>query len=254
MAPYREGQILGGLPYCATHQSVVCGCYRDGVKAPVLEPFEVGRTYWRPVVRTTWGPLRKPQWVPVIGPQHTDHEIIGFDPQHFHVDYRFLPKRLRDEVSPYVGRDFSSVFSIPISTVTPEWPLPHTHYQLGNALDYLPELPPDVPRTSWCRVKQMRCTTEYPAYPFWLAQRAHNWLAQLYDAYADEQLRPGLVCPHRGAPLEGLTPDDQGCVTCPLHGLRWSLETGRLAVPGPVRVQQEKADALKQKEAHDAVR
>jgi nitrite reductase (NADH) small subunit len=33
------------------------------------------------------------------------------------------------------------------------------------------------------------------------------------------------ICPHRGGPLQdGLVAD--GCVTCPLHGRRFDLETG----------------------------
>jgi nitrite reductase/ring-hydroxylating ferredoxin subunit len=36
------------------------------------------------------------------------------------------------------------------------------------------------------------------------------------------------VCPHLGGPLEGV-PVEDGCVTCPWHGYRFDLRTGRSA-------------------------
>jgi nitrite reductase/ring-hydroxylating ferredoxin subunit len=40
--------------------------------------------------------------------------------------------------------------------------------------------------------------------------------------------RYSAVCPHRGGPLAG-DPDADGCVTCPWHGYRFDLRTGRSA-------------------------
>lgn len=37
------------------------------------------------------------------------------------------------------------------------------------------------------------------------------------------------VCPHWGGPLGDVAVDDEGCVTCPWHGYRFDLRTGRSA-------------------------
>ena len=37
----------------------------------------------------------------------------------------------------------------------------------------------------------------------------------------------GPVCPHRGAPLGSVKPDDRGHVYCPLHGLVFDAATGQ---------------------------
>ena len=50
------------------------------------------------------------------------------------------------------------------------------------------------------------------------------WEAALRDAYCGQRLR-GTVCPHRGADLRGFAPGADGMVTCPLHGLRFHVES-----------------------------
>jgi hypothetical protein len=42
------------------------------------------------------------------------------------------------------------------------------------------------------------------------------------------RLRCGTVCPHRGGPLE-LARLEDGCITCPWHGYRFDVRTGRSA-------------------------
>ncbi|WP_369073969.1 Rieske (2Fe-2S) protein [Hymenobacter sediminis] len=37
-----------------------------------------------------------------------------------------------------------------------------------------------------------------------------------------------MVCPHKGARLSSCKVEN-GCVTCPLHGLRWDTTTGSLS-------------------------
>ena len=44
-----------------------------------------------------------------------------------------------------------------------------------------------------------------------------------------------LACPHRGLPLEG-EPDADGIVTCPWHGYRYDVRSGRCR-PGPSAIQ-----------------
>ena len=55
-----------------------------------------------------------------------------------------------------------------------------------------------------------------------------SWFADLEDHYSDKQLKENRICPHRGADLSTFTPDADGCITCPLHGLKWHVETGKL--------------------------
>ena len=83
----------------------------------------------------------------------------------------------------------------------------------------------DCPAESWYRVAKRKFNAHYPAYP----HKTPHWVRELEAAYAGATLSPGLICPHKGAPLEGMQPDDDGCITCPFHGLRWNASTGQLA-------------------------
>ena len=193
---------------------------------------QVGKFYQVPHVRAIWL-ISTPKWIPVIGPCHSDYEIIGFLPAHFHVDYRFLPKSLREEQAGYYGksRGIDGIFGLPIAYAVPEIEIPpdmptktetfHPNNK-GISLDYLPN--PSVPLESYYRLIKSQLKAEYPEYP-----PSVEWLRALEEAYKDQTLKPGLICPHRGAPLEGMVPDSEGSVTCPLHGLRWNIETGRMA-------------------------
>ena len=182
-------------------------------------PMQPGRYYLRPCVRAFWpAGSRKPEWIPVIGPPHSDREIIGFDPRHWHVDFRFLRKPQRRTPS---CEEYSPVFSTPISFVAPE----NIDGTSTVPIDHLPN--PRYPEESYLRIMLRRFQQPYPAYPYPSKPRKPGWLPQLEDAYRDQTLR-GMTCPHRGASLEGMEPDPEGCVTCPLHGLRWHLGSGRL--------------------------
>ena len=186
-----------------------------------------GTLHLRPCVRAIWPwgyRNNKPSWIPVLGPQHSDLEIIRFKEQHLHVDFRFLQKRQRGgNLGPGVALEFASV----ITTVTPEVGEGIT----GVKLEDLPN--PRYPTESWWRVMRRRFQEPYPPYP----SGRVPWTEELHRAFREERLKPGLICPHRGASLEGMETDPEGCVTCPLHGLRWHLETGELRPPATVRTQ-----------------
>lgn len=124
---------------------------------------------------------------PVIGPLHEDREHIKFDREHYHIDARFLSNRQMA-----VGDPFNH---------------PLTLDRVVGPVRYV----------------LRKCHRTWPEYP---AHKA-RFLPYLESAYAGERLKPGLACPHKGAPLQGLEVHD-GCVTCPLHGLRWCVETGKL--------------------------
>ena len=188
-----------------------------------------GRKYPRPCVRTVWSRMRKPGWVPIIGPVHDDAEIIGFEPKHWHVDFRFLPRNMRRKTPG--GRGIHEVFFMPVSSVWPEGDSRGDsggegkgtmRPGMGIRVDDLPD--PRYPVESYLRILNRTFHEHYPGYPDEL-----RWMKRLEEAHRDSELLPGPVCPHRLAPLGGIEEDEDSCVTCPMHGLRWNLRTGRLA-------------------------
>ena len=196
---------------------------------------EIGQLYKRPCVRTFWPngqPVNsKARWFPIIGPLHEDQDIIGFKPDHWHIDYRFLSLRNRNRKN--WKYDFSDVFIVPITLVAPllEKPLDCTHEKHLTSiyskdpfmmLDHLQEHS-EIPVKAYYRLMYRRYYAAYPEYP---AEQI-GWLEKLEEAYGDHRLKPGLICPHRGADLTGIEPVDS-VVTCPLHGLRWDLTSGKL--------------------------
>ena len=159
--------------------------------------YEVGKFYMVPCVHGNLFWLDKVAWWPVMGPFHEDREYIGFADRHYHLDMRFLQTRAYRQLSADDrGREFAIVLH------------EHHSYSLSEPV-----------------LRRMKCKRRMPDYPHWRVP----WLRQLERAYADTPLKPGRVCPHKGANLSTMTPDKSGCVTCPLHGLRWNAETGRLA-------------------------
>jgi hypothetical protein len=66
-----------------------------------------------------------------------------------------------------------------------------------------------------------KCKRAMPEYP-----RHMPWRISLAHAYAKEKLRNG-ICPHKGTDLT-TCPVVDGIVTCPGHGLRWNVTTGKL--------------------------
>ena len=186
----------------------------------MAEQFVTGRYYHRLCLRASWpdGHL-KPQWWPVHGPMHEDWEFIGFGYQHYHVDWRFLNRRQRALA---LGDDtIAAVYNIPITAIV----LSAEPFERAM----LSERPqPDPLRHQYAQTKRRRRHAE--PWPPSDAFRNARWYDRLTAAYRDQQLKPGLVCPHRGADLSGITPHD-GIVTCPMHGLRWRADTGTLHIP-----------------------
>lgn len=179
---------------------------------PEIVPYVVGKFYRVPVVRATvydWPREFASNW-PVLGPWHEDREIIEFPEHHWHVDGRFLDQKQwkflsgREHCQPEKYGDVHHCFIMVL------------HEQTGFRATMNPQ---PVFLGNFLR----KCRRAYPQYP-----NPHPW-PKLQEAYKDAEIGPGLVCPHRGAPLQGLTPDADGCVTCPLHGLRWDCKTGKLA-------------------------
>lgn len=161
------------------------------------EPPEVGRFYLVPVIRDFKYMGRVDSW-PVIGPAHTDNDILNFLHRHYHVDARFLTATQVKFIENWSGHTVNGAVG--------RWPL-HT-----RGVD-LPRGRPNVARR--------KCRTADSNYVY----GDNPVIQELRKAYGERvepvRLSDGRVlCPHRKADLTQFPVDDDGIVTCPLHGLR----------------------------------
>lgn len=180
-------------------------------------------------LRAVVGDDTEPRWWPIVGPQHDDKEIIGFDYKHAHIDYRYLDEVQKDVLDsfPYSMPGVHPVFFHIITVVRPDTgsyvdPITRLYAPDGVMLRQLPS--PSIPKNSYLRVLPKVQIQNYPTYPY----SRMEWHAELEEWYANERIDSGMICPHRGASLKGLEPDDHGNITCPLHGLCWNLESGEM--------------------------
>ena len=159
--------------------------------------YEVGRFYMVPHVRTKWPGYGNPNWIPIIGPSHTDLEVIGFEHEHWHVDFRFLSAALKRRSRRYHVPG-AEVFALPIIRVYPlkyirgdgetcEWEDSVMVSDLAHK---------NLKRDSYLRFRRSKCKEQYPELPF---PKGLWWQRDLEAAYSDTRLKPGLICPHRGA-------------------------------------------------------
>ena len=167
-----------------------------------VQQFEVGKFYRVPCVLAHGRFVCGTGWVPVIGPPHEDAEIINFPDEHYHIDWRFAHARMLYRAQ-QVGRisEFGRVIMV------------RTNQRYGDPQPIVLDGPV---------MKRRLCRREFSTFP-----RMASWQLALDAAYRDCKLKPGMVCPHRGIPLESVRAMD-GIVTCPGHGLRWNVETGEL--------------------------
>ena len=150
---------------------------------------------------------------PIMGPLHEDVAIIGFHATHWHVDPRFMSDR---QLRAYV----LGLPDYPDDVAALGWPLSievvKSMYGMPAGLRIVDPCPEVV-------LRLRKCHREMPLFP-----SRYGWQKCLEDAYAGERLKPGLICPHRGFQLAGLTPDAEGHVVCPGHGLCWDVASGAL--------------------------
>ena len=181
-----------------------------------------GKTYTTKCVRACLSTTSPPEWVPVIGPAHDDAEIIRFQDVHLHIDWRFLGPRQRAKIMALGG---NAPHDIVITVVYPNngsGPI-----AMDKALRS-----GDTPKDSFLKEKRKKYHGPFPPYP---DDPPPHWLPALSKAYRDATLTPERACPHRGTDLSEAAPDDQGIITCPLHGLRWRADTGAADKANPER-------------------
>lgn len=180
----------------------------------MTEPPIFGRWYLVPTLLYRWCG-RAGEW-PIIGPKHQDAEIIGFRDLHFHVDGRFLSARQLAIAAKYSHYNSAAITAA-------GYPLCSKKFdeKLVNEAHPAPIY------------KRLRCTSR--AFPYALPYYQTGtgaWPEELRKAFADERLIAGphgWICPHRAAHMGSIAPDENGIITCPLHGLRWKAATGEAA-------------------------
>lgn len=181
-------------------------------------PPVVGRRYLVPTVAYPWlcswnersiAAATRP-W-PVFLPKHEDAEHLNFPHQHYHVDPRFLNKADARRAAAY--------------HVAPPAP------DLKAGLEYTAQRMPlyirgrdDHPPVVWMarRCFRSEITYRFGGYPT---------IQKLRDHYHGQQCakgRSGWVCPHKRYPLGSIAADENGILTCPLHGLQIDSKTGHV--------------------------
>lgn len=174
------------------------------------EPPVVGKFYLVPMARELW--FNSNGIWPILLPFHEDAEIISFGWDHAHIDRRFLTPRQWEcaRRNHYYSSAERSADAMPLSRYSTD---PQT--KRGEARPR--------PAVEW---KRRRCYREIT--PHAARTVPAHWLPALESAYADCRLKPGLICPHRGAHLGSMPVDADGNVVCPMHGLKWNVATGAL--------------------------
>lgn len=120
--------------------------------------------------------------VPVFPHPHDDKEF-GFDYIHCHHDYRFIDDELRNQI----------IIGLPKQVTS----------SLVNNNQY-----------SWQKIKCVRYWRGVT--PF----EDFSIVAGIKEICRNKKLK-GKFCPHKGFDLSSVKRDDNGCLTCPLHGAKW---------------------------------
>lgn len=193
---------------------------------PLPDKLVTARRYRRPCIRAKWLDL-KTQWLPVIGSIHSDPDHVRADFLHAHIDYRFLTQKTRDHLIEKMEESnqilkINPIHSLPISVV---WPL-----DVAKPIQISDDRLEHIPENSWLKVQSRQYLGPFPEYP----EHIVPWHRALSEAYADHTL-VNAICPHQGTDLSGIEPDQEGVITCPLHGLKWRARTGRIVMPAESR-------------------
>lgn len=182
------------------------------VVSQLTSPPVVGKYYLVPAVYMQRESFKPAIWWPVHGSLHNDTQFFNFELQHYHVDQRFLTRAHLT----YIG-NFDDIrgwgplqrsFAAPVHGT-------FAHIEHHPRHEKLPPKP---------ELRRMRCMREMPELPpafQGTTMHAH------FAGQTAKRGRLGLVCPHQQYPLGQSTPDADGIITCPLHGLRIRARDGR---------------------------
>jgi hypothetical protein len=176
-------------------------------------PPEIGRFYLVPTIRY---PLCHvvADW-PVLGVKHADAEHFRFPHDHYHIDTRFMTCGLLRKLR---KRDRKEVLPGQASRLALCW----RDSTGGLEFSTLPHPPVEY--------RRLKCVTPVIAYPFGGVPQ----VLAFREALADVSLldtKHGPVCPHRGFRMGAIAPDENGVLTCPLHGLQFCARSGKAIAP-----------------------
>ncbi|MDR3513762.1 MAG: hypothetical protein P4L73_19165 [Caulobacteraceae bacterium] len=182
--------------------------------ADLSEPPIAGRMYLVPTVAHPWGWYAERPW-PVFLPLHEDTRFFAFVEPHYHIDPRFIDRRSWERIA---GSHADEARRRDLSASDSPWlavqAKPLARHRRG---------PGDKPLAPvvW---RRRRCQRVYVPYVVeHLRVREGMGVQGIRDHFAGAQAprnRAGWVCPHQSAALGSIEPDDDGVITCPLHGLR----------------------------------
>lgn len=164
------------------------------------EPPELGARYLVPCVVikeayldrdwADWERQRKVAVIPIIDLKHSDREN-GQDYEHYHVDFRFVSKKIMKNIKRIDG--------IPYSVI-------------GG------------------RVNLHEVSDPLISYKVLPCINLHN--TGIAGGIQKSKLKHKCIhkgrCPHRGANMATVVPDENGILTCPLHGLQFYAATGNI--------------------------
>ena len=181
------------------------------------KPPQIGTFANKLCIRSHLSSRDKPSWIPIIGPLHDDPKFIESYFQHYHIDWRYLTQHqveILERTAEYMDIDTNKVV---IDSVVPEGSPKSIDVDNTNGLA------DEFPVETYLKAMRRRCAREFPNYP-----SDTEWLPAMETAFQNEKLIDGR-CPHQQTDLSTIPTDANGNVTCPMHGLSWNRETGRLA-------------------------
>ena len=151
-----------------------------------------------------------------------DREVIGFPERHLHVDGRFVTPKLWQRL---IRSGLSNFRDHPLfGKVHPGWAMVLNRPLL---LSWRMNHPVKDPQIEDLGTRSLVMRRHLPR-SLEEIYRNTPWMLWLEEEYEGSHLK-GMTCPHRGADLSGIKPDEKGHCICPLHGLRFNLHTGELA-------------------------
>jgi hypothetical protein len=166
-------------------------------------------------------------YVPVLGKLHTDDELFtASNPNakipHIHIDFRFL----KPEHLSHWGKE-------------EDYHASYGRFPVVGFLDPKKYGHPEI------EMKEMKCIRNFPDY-----REAHKH-SPGYDEIEAKCEKKTLnlkkpVCPHHGTDLSTVQAKD-GVITCPLHGLNWCGQTGKLikkSVRTGIKISKELGESL----------
>lgn len=172
-----------------------------------FELLTIGKFYSVPCLKASVNPpnfARVGEWIPVLLPEHDDKEIIGFPFRHYHLDFRFLSVWDWENVNRrelFASHQAAIFHRHPANFYTFEEDLARPFYV--GSVEY----------------RKLKCKRQFAgSYP------KTQFTKKLADHYAGSLVVNGR-CPHKGADLFGCSVVN-GVATCPMHGLKFSAETG----------------------------